>query len=65
MASSNNKTLFEFLATDVLPIISGLFLGFLFPSQTNLFSFPDFYIFLPSGILLLGISYYYKFIRKC
>ena len=55
---------FQYLAANWFNMIGGLFIGLSIPFGTNFLPIPDFIVFLPIGILFLGTSYYYKFIKK-
>lgn len=57
------KNLWEYLSAEWFNMVGGLFIGLSIPVGPSLFSFPDFYLLLPLGILLLGISAYYKFYK--
>lgn len=58
--------LFQWLAANVFNAIGGLLLAFAIPLGPSVFatSLMDLAVFGPIGILLIGISYYYKFIKK-
>lgn len=53
-----------YFATNYLIIVSGMFLGFSIPVGESIFRFPDWYVFLPIGIILMCISFYFKYIYK-
>jgi hypothetical protein len=60
--------LFKFLSGSIFNLIGGLFIGVSIPIGPGIFvkgnPMVDFLILAPSGLLLLGISYYYKFVKK-
>jgi hypothetical protein len=56
--------LFKWLCREVFSILGGMCIGFSVPIGIQVFPFPDFYVFMPMGVLLLGLSYYYKFVDK-
>ena len=56
--------LFKWLARNVFHIIGGFFIGISVPTVYSILYFPNFYFYLPIGILLVGISYYYKFVKN-
>jgi hypothetical protein len=47
-----------------LHLIGGVMLGCSIPIGSNILPCPDYYVFLPLGLILLSISYYYNFIKK-
>jgi len=60
-------SLFKYLAAEIFPILGGFFIGMSLPFGHPLLSsnlMIDFVIFFPIGVILMGISYYYKFINK-
>lgn len=60
--------LFKFLAATTFQIIGGFCLGISIPTSHGIISTKnpmiDFLVLFPIGVLLLGTSYYYKFIHK-
>ena len=59
--------LFKWLAREIFTLLGGFSLGFSIPmGQFTVTGSQevDMVIFLPLGILLLGISYYYNFVDK-
>lgn len=60
--------LFKFLAREIFMILGGLMIGLSFPVGAAIISeenrMIDFVIFFPTGVILLGISWYYKFIDR-
>jgi hypothetical protein len=61
-------SLIKFLCSDVFNIIGALMIGLSVPMGHGIFvtenPMIDFLILAPIGILLVGTSYYYKFIKK-
>lgn len=58
------KNLFQYLAAEWFNFLGGMAIGLSVPFGHNFLPFPDFLIFLPLGILLIGTSLYYKFYKK-
>lgn len=58
--------IFKWFARNILNILGGLCIGFSIPTSNgyNILPIADFVIFLPLGIILLGISFYYIFVEK-
>ena len=59
--------LFKWMASNVFGILGGLSLGMSFPTtHFNILGdfCPDFVVFLPLGVVLIGISFYYTFVDK-
>lgn len=59
--------LFKYLAANVFPYLGGAYLGLSLPLGHSVLSenpMIDFVVFFPIGILIMGISYFYKFIDK-
>jgi hypothetical protein len=59
--------LFKFLARNVFQMIGGLMVGLSFPFGLPVLNenpLIDLAVFLPLGLIFLGISYYYAFVEK-
>jgi hypothetical protein len=55
---------YKWFAANVFNLLGAFFIGIGLPIGTNILSIPDYAVFIPIGITLAGISYYYKFIHK-
>ena len=60
--------MFKFLARNTFNLIGGMFIGLSIPMNHGVLiedkPLIDLIVFAPIGIILLSISYYYKFIKK-
>jgi len=59
------RNLFEYFMAEWGMMLGAICLGFCLPFGTSIMGRAlDFLVFSSAGIILLGVSYYYKFIKK-